>query len=105
MVTVPNPVLVTLKLCVALFPTATLPKLRLAMLGESTPAPESCGAVFAELVYPAQLVRPTIATIIAIVAASTIGLGERITRALSCDFDVSLRSACTWVWALMSRSV
>ncbi len=49
-VTVPNPVLVMLKLCVAVFPTATLPKLRLVALGESTPELGSEGDVFAELV-------------------------------------------------------
>ncbi len=41
MVTVPNPVLVTDKLWVAVLPTATLPKLMLVALGESTPAPGS----------------------------------------------------------------
>ena len=41
MVTVPNPVLVTDKLWVAVFPTATLPKLMLVTLGESIPAPGS----------------------------------------------------------------
>jgi hypothetical protein len=49
-VTVPSPVLVTVKLCVAVFPTAMLPKLTLAALGESTPAPGSEDCVFAELV-------------------------------------------------------
>ena len=49
-VTVPNPVLVTVRLCVAVFPTATLPKLTLVALGESIPAPGSEGCVFAELV-------------------------------------------------------
>ena len=49
-VTVPSPVLVTEKLCVAVFPTATLPKLILVALGESMPAPGSEGCVFAELV-------------------------------------------------------
>jgi hypothetical protein len=50
MVTVPNPVLVTVRLCVVEFPTATLPKLTLVELGESTPVPGSEGFVFAELV-------------------------------------------------------
>jgi hypothetical protein len=50
MVTVAVPVLVTVKLCVVVFPTATLPKLRLAPLAESTPAPEVPGDVFAALV-------------------------------------------------------
>ena len=49
-VTVPNPVLVTVKLCVAVAPTAMLPKLTLVMLGESTPAPGLDDCVFAELV-------------------------------------------------------
>jgi len=49
-VVVPNPVLVTVKLCVAVFPTATLPKLRLVTLGESMPAPGSEGCVFVALV-------------------------------------------------------
>ena len=42
-VTVPNPVLVTVKLCVAVVPTATLPKLTLVALGESMPAPAGIG--------------------------------------------------------------
>ncbi len=50
MVAVPNPVLVTVKLCVAVFPTATLPKLTLVALGESIPVPESDGWVFVALV-------------------------------------------------------
>jgi hypothetical protein len=50
MVTVAVPVLVTVKLCVVGFPTATLPKLRLVPLAESTPAPEVPGDVFAALV-------------------------------------------------------
>ncbi len=49
-VTVPNPVFVTVRLCVAVFPTATLPKLTVVTLGESIPAPGSAGCVFAELV-------------------------------------------------------
>jgi hypothetical protein len=49
-VTVPNPVLVTVKLCVAVFPAATLPKLTLVTLGESIPVPGSEDCVFAELV-------------------------------------------------------
>ena len=51
-VTVPSPVLVTVKLCVAVFPTATLPKLTLVTLGDSMPAPAPGleGCVFAELV-------------------------------------------------------
>jgi hypothetical protein len=51
-VTVPNPVFVTVKLCVAVFPTATLPKLTLVTLGESMPAPAPGleGWVFGELV-------------------------------------------------------
>jgi hypothetical protein len=50
MVTVPNPVFVTVKLCVAVLPTAMLPKLTLVALGESMPAPGSEAVVFAELV-------------------------------------------------------
>jgi hypothetical protein len=50
MVTVANPVLVTVKLCVALFPTAMLPKAKLVAFGERIPAPGSEGVVFAELV-------------------------------------------------------
>jgi len=50
MVAVPNPVLVTVKLCVAVLPTATLPKLTLVALGESIPAPGSEGCVFVALV-------------------------------------------------------
>ena len=49
-VTVPNPVFVTVKLCVAVLPTATLPKLTLVTLGESIPAPGSEACVFDELV-------------------------------------------------------
>jgi len=49
-VTVPKPVLVTVKLCVAVLPTAMLPKLRLVTLGERIPAPGLEGVVFAELV-------------------------------------------------------
>jgi hypothetical protein len=50
MVTVPNPVLVTVKLCVALFPTAMLPNAKLVALGERIPVLGSEGVVFAELV-------------------------------------------------------
>lgn len=50
MVTVPSPVFVTVKLCVAVLPTAMLPKLTLVTLGESMPAPGSEAVVFAELV-------------------------------------------------------
>jgi hypothetical protein len=50
MVTVAVPVLVTVKLCVVVFPTATLPKFKLVPLAESTPAPEVPGDVFAALV-------------------------------------------------------
>ena len=50
MVAVPNPVLVTLKLCVAVFPTAMLPKLTLVALGESTPTLGLEGCVFVALV-------------------------------------------------------
>ena len=49
-VTVPKPVLVTVKLCVAVLPTAMLPKLTLVALGERIPAPGLEGVVFAELV-------------------------------------------------------
>jgi hypothetical protein len=51
-VTVPRPVLATVRLCVAVVPTATLPKLTLVTLGESIPAPDpgSEGCVFVELV-------------------------------------------------------
>ncbi len=49
MVTVPNPVLVTVKLWVAVLPTATLLKLRLVALGERIPVPGSWGVVFATL--------------------------------------------------------
>jgi len=49
-VTVPNPVFVTVRLCVAVVPTATLPKLALVTLGERIPAPGSEACVFAELV-------------------------------------------------------
>jgi hypothetical protein len=49
-VTVAVPVLVTVKLCVVVFPTATLPKLKLVPLAERTPAPELPGEVFATLV-------------------------------------------------------
>jgi hypothetical protein len=50
MVAVPNPVLVTVKLCVAVFPTAMLPKVKPVALGERIPTPGSEGDVFAELV-------------------------------------------------------
>ena len=49
-VTDPNPVFVTVKLCVAVLPTATLPKLTLVTPGESIPAPGSEACVFDELV-------------------------------------------------------
>lgn len=49
-VTVAVPVLVTVKLCVALLPTATLPKVKLVALAESTPAPGFPGLVFPALV-------------------------------------------------------
>jgi hypothetical protein len=50
MVAVPKPVLVTVKLCVAVFPTATLPKLTLVTLGERMPVPGSEGCVLVALV-------------------------------------------------------
>jgi len=50
MVTVPSPVFVTVKLCVAVLPTAILAKLTLVTLGESIPVPGSEGVVFAALV-------------------------------------------------------
>ena len=49
-VTAPKPVLVTVKLCVAVFPTAMLPKPTLVTLGERIPAPGLVGVVFVELV-------------------------------------------------------
>jgi hypothetical protein len=49
-VAVPSPVLVTVKLCVTVLPTATLPKLKLVALGERIPAPGSEGLVFVALV-------------------------------------------------------
>ena len=49
-VTVAVPVLVTVKLCVAVLPTATLPKLMLVELAERTPAPLPPVEVFAALV-------------------------------------------------------
>jgi hypothetical protein len=49
-VIVPVPVLVMVKLCVAVLPTATLPKLKLVELDERTPAPPLPGEVFAALV-------------------------------------------------------
>ena len=104
-VTVPNPVLVTDKLCVAVLPTATLPKLTLVALGERMPAPEPEGCVFPELVYPAQLESATIARIIASVVIRGIGAEERFTVAPSCEIDFAVRIGCSCVWALMSRSV
>ena len=50
MVTVPNPVFVTVKLCVELLPTAMLPKVRLVALGESIPVPGFEDCVFVALV-------------------------------------------------------
>lgn len=50
MVTAPNPELVTVKLCVAVVPTATLPNVMLVALGESMPAPGLEGWVFDALV-------------------------------------------------------
>jgi hypothetical protein len=44
------PVFVTVTVCVALPPTATLPNVKVVALAESTPAPGSDGAVFAALV-------------------------------------------------------
>ncbi len=104
-VTVPNPVLVTVKLCVALLPTATLPKLTLVTLGESIPAPGSEDCVFAELVYPAQLESPAIVRIIASVVIRATGVDDRLTVVLSCKLDLVLQSARAWLWALMSRPV
>lgn len=49
-VTVAVPVLVTVKLCEAVLPTATLPKVKLLALVESTPAPGSPVEVLAALV-------------------------------------------------------
>jgi hypothetical protein len=49
-VAVPKPVFVTVKLCVAVLPTATLPKLTLVVLGESIPVPGSLLWVFVALV-------------------------------------------------------
>lgn len=49
-VTVAVPVLVTVKLCVAVLPTATLPKLMLVELAERTPAPLPPVEVLAALV-------------------------------------------------------
>lgn len=84
--TVAVPVFVTVTLCVALLPIATFPKLRLAALGESTPALESPGVPGlpvcedAALVYPAQLDRPTMASIIAIVTRIASGSRFAILR-------------------------
>ena len=86
--TVAVPVFVTVTLCVALLPIATFPKLRLAALGESTPALGSPGVPGlpvcedAALVYPAQLERPTIAKIIAIVTRTANGSRFAIPRLL-----------------------
>ena len=58
MLTVAVPVLVTLRLCVAVLPTATFPKLRLAVFGERTPAVAGSAppdVADAAVVYPAQL--------------------------------------------------
>jgi hypothetical protein len=104
-VTVPSPVLVTDKLCVAALPTATLPKLTLVALGERMPAPESEGCVFAELVYPAQLESPAIARIMASVVIRTTGVDERPTVTPFCELDFVVRTVRSWLWALMSRSV
>jgi hypothetical protein len=50
MVTVAVPVFVTVTLWVVVFPTATLPKLKLVALGERMPAPGSPVVVFPALV-------------------------------------------------------
>ena len=63
MSTVAVPLLVTVRLCVVLLPTATFPKLRLDALGERTPEFGSPGFPPCDapaLAYPAQLDRPTI---------------------------------------------
>src|SRR5208282_2416183 len=67
MLTAAVPVLVMLKLCVALLPTATFPKLKLEALGERIPAPWFCNCP-PGLVYPAQLERP--------MTTSTTAIGE-----------------------------
>ena len=104
-VTVPMPALVTVKLRVVVVPTATLPKLMLVTLGESTPAPGSEACVFAELVYAAQLERPAIARIMARVVIRTTGVDERLTVALSCELELLVRIPRSWLRALMSESV
>lgn len=63
MLTVAVPLFVRVRLCVALLPTDTPPKLRVVALGETTPEPGV--PVFpppAFVVYPAQLERLMIAT-------------------------------------------
>jgi hypothetical protein len=66
MVTVEVPVFVTVKLCVVLFPTPTVPKLTVVRLADSIPVPVP--VVFAgalALLRPVQLERPMIAIITA----------------------------------------
>jgi hypothetical protein len=91
--TAPSPVFVKVTLCVALFPTARLPKLKLVTFGESTPAPGVCGVVFAVLVYAAQFESPTIATTIAKIVRKVCALVVRVTVAPSCVFAAEPRRA------------
>jgi hypothetical protein len=77
MLTVAVPVFVNVRLCVPVLPTATLPKLRLVEVADSTPAPGSptvpppppVPPTDAALVYPEQLERPAAARMTAKVAS------------------------------------
>jgi hypothetical protein len=60
MVTVEVPVFVTVKLCVVVFPTPTVPKLTVVRLADSIPVPVVFAGVLA-LFRPVQLERPMIA--------------------------------------------
>jgi hypothetical protein len=65
MVTVEVPVFVTVKLCVVVFPTPTVPKLTVVRLADSIPVPVSVFAGVLALLRPVQLERPMIAIITA----------------------------------------
>jgi hypothetical protein len=106
--TVAVPVFVIVSDWVVLLPTATSPKLRVVVLAESTPEPDVTGVpgpVFAALVYPAQLDRPTIAKNVAITVSSRAGRDHFVLWTLWVRANVA--AVVSWVleWFLMSRSV
>ncbi len=105
MFTVAVPVFVTVTVCVALPPTATLPNVTLVDPAESTPLPGFDGEVFAELVYPAQFDRPIIATNSTIVTRREWRLEEMLLE-ISCReiWDSNCR-VWTCVLFFMTRAV